>query len=134
MSRPRNISRAALRAYAARRRVLLALGYQSYDAYLASPLWARIRTRKLEDERRICYGCGAEGCSQVHHADYALATMEGKAPHRLFVVCEACHKACEFFGKVKIGPSEATATLEKIRASAIKLGFPGKTLLTFRKA
>ena len=115
MARPRNISRAALRAYGARRRVLMALGFDSYDSYLASDLWRRIRNAKLEAEGRICYGCGAPDCRQVHHGDYERATLEGKAPHRLMVVCDSCHEASEFIGKMKLSPAEATAELRKIR-------------------
>lgn len=115
MARPRNISRAALRAYGARRRVLMALGFDSYDAYLASDLWRRIRTRKLEDEGRICYGCGAPDCVQVHHGDYERPTLEGTAPHRLVVVCDSCHEACEYIGRTKLSPAEATNELRKLR-------------------
>jgi len=116
MSKPRNISRAALRAYAARRRVLLALGFDTYELYLASDLWRRIRNAKLDAEGRICYGCGAPDCVQVHHGDYERPTLEGKAPHRLMVVCDSCHEECEYFGKTKLGPAEATANLRKLRA------------------
>lgn len=121
MARPRNISRAALRAYGARRRALMALGFDSYELYLASDLWRRIRNAKLEAEGRTCYGCGASGCSQVHHGDYECATLEGKAPHRLFVVCDSCHEASEFIGKMKLSPGEATAELRKIRERRLRL-------------
>jgi hypothetical protein len=110
------MSREALRSYRQRLNCLRALGFDDYDAYLASPLWRSIRLRKLEEFKRQCFGCGAEGCSQVHHADYSFETLTGNRPERLFVVCDACHEAAEFYGKsLKLGPREATERLREIR-------------------
>lgn len=115
MARPRNISRQALVAYGRRKRELSRLGFSSYDEYLLSPLWGRIRTEKLKDEDCTCYGCGRKAAAEVHHSSYERAVLQGKAPHRLFVVCPDCHKEIEFIGKMKIGPGEATAALRKLR-------------------
>jgi hypothetical protein len=94
--------------------VLAKMGFQSYEAYLLSPLWAAIRQRKWEEDGKVCWGCG-EPADSVHHADYSLGVLKGEALHRLFSVCEACHKMCEFFLGVKLGPGEATRLLQQKR-------------------
>lgn len=115
MARPRRLSREALSAYRQRLNVLRAMGFVDYDAYLASPLWRSIRERKLLDDDRECYGCGALGCYQVHHDSYAREVLEGKAPDELFVTCDECHRRCEFLYGVKVGPRQATEALRAIR-------------------
>lgn len=115
MARPRRLSREALSAYRQRLSVLRAMGFPDYDAYLASPLWRSIREKKLLDDSRECFGCGAAGCYQVHHASYAREVLEGKAPDKLFTTCDDCHKCCEFLFGVKVGPRQATEALRTIR-------------------
>lgn len=123
MPRPRNISRQALVAYGRRKRELERLGFSSYDEYLSSPLWGRIRTEKLREQENACYGCLRQDAPvNVHHSSYERAVLQGKAPHRLFVVCDECHKQIEFIGKMKIGPGEATEALRKLRAKNLGKG------------
>lgn len=112
--RPPGITSLALQEYRERDRVLGALGFGSYDEYLASPLWRDIRLRKLK-EGNHCYGCGSGPCWQVHHADYSRETLLGESLTGLRTICEKCHKACEFFAGTKLSPSQATARLEKRR-------------------
>lgn len=120
MARPRRLSREALSAYRQRLNVLRAMGFDSYDAYLSSDLWRSIRDRKLLDDGRLCFGCGAPNCRQVHHGSYAREVLEGRAPHELFTTCDDCHKACEFLFGVKVGPKQATEALRKLRRERLK--------------
>jgi len=117
--RPKEITAEALAAYAARKRALKGMGFASYEAYLLSPLWASIRQRKWKEDGKICWGCD-EPAASVHHSSYALEVLKGDALHRLFSVCEACHKICEFFLGVKLGPGEATRLLQQRRKERVK--------------
>jgi hypothetical protein len=115
MPRPR-ISREAAKAYKARGRALRALGFPSYEAYLASSLWREtIRPRVLKAAGGLCCACGAPGCVQVHHECYSLAVLAGEDDSKLHVVCDGCHDSAHHFGGLLLGPSEATARLREIR-------------------
>lgn len=79
---------------AKRDEVLFRLGFASYQDYLRSPLWAGIRTAKLEATPR-CECCG-DKAQQVHHMTYTRSVLDGKRPHQLVCVCESCHVKIEF--------------------------------------
>lgn len=120
---------AALQVYRRRNKELAGLGYASYEEYLASPLWAAIRDRKLAAEGRRCYACGKEA-HQVHHGDYLEPTLAGPpegitggsfgwdrwlATAELYAVCRSCHEWAEHFLGQAVGPVIATARLKKRR-------------------
>jgi len=123
---------AALRAYKARNRILKAMGYASYDEYLASPLWREIHERKLEREGRRCFACGRTA-NQVHHGDYLVGTLTGPSEAaleklgtseawqwwlqtaELYAVCEKDHEWSEKFLGEPVGPELATRRLKNRR-------------------
>ena len=62
-----------------------------YGKYLASPLWAEIRTRVLERDKHTCQDCGGPA-NQVHHLSYSDAVMAGKDDSQLVSLCGDCHQ------------------------------------------
>lgn len=80
---------------AARERVLSALGFTTYNAYLLSPLWRSIRTRAMTRFRWRCRLC-QDKATEVHHLDYLDSTMRGRNPGSLVPVCHGCHEWIEF--------------------------------------
>lgn len=110
--------RSDARAYHQRNRVLFQLGFLSYDQYLRSPLWGRIRTQQLR-EHPNCYGCGCKA-EEVHHGNYRRETLAGTSNRGLYSVCERCHRTAEFLpGFGKVGPAQATQRLKAIRAGRL---------------
>lgn len=68
--------------YSERNAILRRLGYESYAAYLASPLWRAIRRRVLKRDGLNCCLCPA-AATEVHHDDYGEAMLEGRSISRL---------------------------------------------------
>jgi hypothetical protein len=123
------LTAAALQAYRRRNKVLAGLGFASYEDYLASPLWAEIRERKLAAEGRRCFACG-KVATQVHHGDYERETLrpifhplqreydswsDWLDMADLYAVCEPCHKWAEHFLGEKLPPESATKRLKNRR-------------------
>lgn len=81
--------------YAARDANLRALGFSSYQAYLASEMWAEIRGKVLERDGEKCRLCG-KPAGQVHHTSYAREVLAGRDLHRLAAICGGCHLYIEF--------------------------------------
>lgn len=108
--------RRAAKAYGARNRILVRLGFADYAAYLASPLWRKIRRRALTDgrgERRQCR-CG-EPAEQIHHARYTEANLTGRSLKGLVPACDACHRKAEWNDRgEKLPPDEATQRLRRV--------------------
>lgn len=77
--------------FVARTRALLAIGFSSYDSYLASPLWRGIRRRAFATHGKRCHRCG-EKASGIHHRDYSRVTLTGASVAALVPVCDACHQ------------------------------------------
>jgi len=110
--------------YCSRNNCLLSLGFDSYRAYLSSPLWKRIRSRVLCEKGNFCIRCGAE-TRLVHHSDYRIATLEGRDLSGLHPVCHGCH------GFAEVAPSgekrslgEANSLLGLTRRSSKKPSKP----------
>lgn len=80
--------------YSFRNRVLRWLGYKTYKAYLASPLWQGIRQRVLERDNHRCRMCNnpAEAC---HHDEYSKDVIEGARIDLIRAVCSWCHLQLE---------------------------------------
>lgn len=131
------LTAAALGAYRRRNKVLADLGFvppkgsglTEYDVYLASPLWAEIRERKLATEGRRCFACGKEA-TQVHHGDYEAATLlpafvmaaasledwrRWLSGVELYAVCATDHAWAEHFLGEKLAPASATRRLKNRR-------------------
>lgn len=126
---------AALLAYRRRNAVLKGLGFDSYVEYLASPLWAEIRERKLDSEGRRCFACG-KPATQVHHGNYEEETLTGPSQDaatylgvtigpaaweawlrhaELYAVCKVDHEWSEHFAGEKLPPEIATKRLKNRR-------------------
>jgi len=83
------------REYIIRNETLLRLGFSSYDEYLQSDLWRRIRKKAMRANDRQCVLCGATA-TEVHHTDYSEETLLGKNPDALLPLCNTCHAIAEF--------------------------------------
>lgn len=80
--------------YAYRNENLRRLGFKSYRSYLKSALWATIRARVIDRDKR-CVRCQWPKDLQVHHRAYDPATLRGDDINSLSTVCERCHKGAE---------------------------------------
>jgi hypothetical protein len=88
--------------YAVRTEALLALGYESYQAYLDSDLWKSIRERIFIRDHRLCRVCGKNPARSVHHITYSVMVLSGRDDSQLTAICGGCHKAVEFDGDKKL--------------------------------
>lgn len=71
------------------------LGFLSYDEYLRSNLWSRIRQAVFDKKGTSCCLC-TEDAVAVHHHSYAPSVMSGENLEPLFPICDRCHKSLEF--------------------------------------
>lgn len=113
------ITRDAILLYAQRNATLIELGYRTYEEYLISPLWRRLRAKAMMHAKKSCFACGSVAV-QVHHRSYSRATLKGKKPENLVAVCDSCHDRAEFQNGVKVGPTEANRVLDNIRAARLQ--------------
>ncbi len=90
----RQAGRRPAASYGERDGYLRQLGFSTYQAYLASPLWQEIRARKLAKHRR-CQLCD-RWASQVHHSKYTLQNLQGRSGKWLLSICGGCHLKVEF--------------------------------------
>lgn len=74
--------------------------HRSYQGYLNSPEWLRIRERVLR-LRRKCELCSADA-EQVHHDSYDSVVMAGAMDDCLVSLCCECHHEIEFDGSEKL--------------------------------
>lgn len=117
---PQQVS-ARKEAYGARKQILKSMGFASYQAYLASDLWKRIRARVLAKSSK-CSGfkCGKRA-TQVHHGKYGRRELSGDDLTHLYPVCGGCHFRSEFgAGRVKLTPHQATNKLLRRRSGKRK--------------
>jgi hypothetical protein len=64
---------------------------ESYDDYLESSYWAKVRTKALVAADCKCSRCGSPEKLQVHHKQYCKRFTELQNMHLLEVLCQACH-------------------------------------------
>jgi 5-methylcytosine-specific restriction endonuclease McrA len=62
-------------------------GFVSYEAFLQSGLWRRLRQETLVQASWRCSRCGTKKKLQVHHTHYQDLTSSSG----LRVLCEHCH-------------------------------------------
>ena len=79
--------------YHERERHLQVLGFQSYDAYLKSAVWKKIRRRVLQ-AATTCLRCSRHATT-LHHASYDLETLRGDRVDTLVPACRRCHRQGE---------------------------------------
>lgn len=101
--------------YRIRTQSLIQLGFKTYDDYLASDLWLRIKAEVLERDRGICKTCG-KAAYTAHHVTYGLAVMLGQDLSQLISICRGCHYSCEFKGEKKLRYTGQIAESLKKRA------------------
>ncbi len=80
--------------YQIRNELLRGMGFDTYRAYLESPLWKVIRTRQLELNPWCSLRCG-KLARIVHHSRYTADNLTGASVAHLHPLCHACHKAIE---------------------------------------
>src|SRR5580704_11307413 len=78
-----------------RETILKRLGHGSYESYLYSPVWQRIRRRIFKRDNRQCVRC-SEKATQVHHLTYTEPVLKGEDDTQLVSVCAECHDRIEF--------------------------------------
>jgi len=71
------------------------LGFKTYNDYLKSNLWFRIRQLVLERDGKCCQVCDTPS-KTVHHIDYTITIMSGEGDqHELIILCKSCHNFVE---------------------------------------
>lgn len=99
------------------RRKLAVLEVKTYDEYLASNHWAKLRRRLIASE---CWACGSDKRLCLHHSTYASLGMEKAGD--LYTLCAPCHRSLHYMAnrtgslipkkktkKRKPGPGRATS-------------------------
>ena len=69
-----------------------ALRQESYDDYLDSSYWHKVRKKALLAANHRCVRCGSEQFLQVHHRSYCRRFSEHENMHLLEVLCSRCHE------------------------------------------
>jgi 5-methylcytosine-specific restriction endonuclease McrA len=65
---------------------------ESYDDYLESSYWAKVRMKALVAANCKCSRCGSLEKLQVHHKQYCKRFTELQNMHLLEVLCQSCHQ------------------------------------------
>jgi hypothetical protein len=90
MSKMPEVARVARDRHRFRKR-LAALGFENYDAYLASPHWAEVKRQyRLSGKPQACVACGSRSF-QIHHRTYERLGNEHMQD--LDALCRSCHRA-----------------------------------------
>jgi len=101
--------------YMRRDATLRDMGYPSYKAYLASPLWKSIRAKVIERAHGKCHICGGKA-TEVHHRLYWREVLDGRWLNNLNAVCRTCHELGEFGDEgQKVSMREANRRLTRFR-------------------
>lgn len=82
--------------YLNRQKTLEKLGYSSYQEYLKSELWSRIRNEEINRYQGKCGLCQKKPAYTVHHHDYSKQALLGSDRNRLTPICKSCHRKIEF--------------------------------------
>lgn len=96
-----------MKPYVQRDFVLRSMGFPTYAAYLASPLWAGIRQRVLRLRNYRCEMCDNRA-ELVHHNLYRREELIGQSLRGMKALCHACHEQVEFRAGQKVGVVEAS--------------------------
>jgi rRNA maturation protein Nop10 len=81
--------------YKSRRKVLKRLGFKSYQAYLASPLWRSVREQVYALKGDRCTICGSPA-TELHHNRYHRKDLLGLTLDNIHPLCRECHEEIEF--------------------------------------
>jgi len=64
---------------------------ESYDDYLNTDYWQKVREKAIANANCKCQKCGSIEKLQVHHKIYCPRFTELENIHLLEVLCEKCH-------------------------------------------
>jgi 5-methylcytosine-specific restriction endonuclease McrA len=64
---------------------------ETYDSFLESDYWTRVRAAMFLKHNAKCQVCGAIDKLQVHHKSYPKRYTELQNLHLLELLCESCH-------------------------------------------
>lgn len=103
----------AINSYSKRNKILNGLGYSSYQQYLQSPHWKRVRGRMYQSKCVYkCYCCSKLNMLQLHHKSYKSLGKENL--NHLIWLCEKCHKRTHALTNYKgLGLWKAAKCLKK---------------------
>lgn len=87
-------------SYQSREIHLKEIGFGSYQAYLKSDLWKKVRSAVYKAKGDRCFRC-SEKAEVIHHTRYHKNDLLGKTLLFLFPVCSKCHEYIEFSKKGK---------------------------------
>lgn len=90
---PRTEEEMVRQAYETRNKSVKQLGYSSYQEYLASDDWKKIREEILVPGT-LCLVCDCPA-QVVHHVRYTTNVLLGLTPSRLAPLCHRCHEQIE---------------------------------------
>lgn len=96
-----------LRPYSNRDFILRSIGFQSYQEYLLSEKWQKIRLRVLQLRNFTCELCAGRA-TQVHHNIYGKKELLGQSLRGMKALCGECHEKIEFSHGRKVGLVEAS--------------------------
>jgi hypothetical protein len=65
---------------------------ESYDDYLESNYWTKVRATAIAAANYKCIRCGSTENLQVHHRQYCKRFTELQNMHLLEVLCLRCHR------------------------------------------
>jgi hypothetical protein len=88
--------------YCQRSKALRAIGFDSYEKYLASELWAGIRAKAIARHGAACILCRSGARLELHHNRYDVDTLLGASLRFVVPLCSDCHEAIEFENSQKI--------------------------------
>ena len=71
------------------------LGYASYDEYLQSRHWAKLKEQRIKNKNAKCHICGSKAWLLLHHRTYENLGREKKQD--LVVLCTRCNKLIHFY-------------------------------------
>ena len=72
-----------------------ALGFRTYNDYLASTLWRRIKSQELRKADGKCAACG-KSTRTIHHRDYRPRVLSGEDRSALVALCQPCHDVVHY--------------------------------------
>ncbi len=113
--RAEELSKDNWRAYSIRNKALAEIGFATYAAYLASPLWKEIRAKRLAISSQC--SCCEEQAAIVHHDFYYKKLLLGdeiSVARDLYPLCNGCHRRVEFDGKRKRSAGEAVREFRRM--------------------
>ncbi len=107
--------------YAERQHILGLMGFKTYDLYLKSYLWKKIRVQVFETHGRRCWICRKRGtATQVHHEYYTAQNLSGDTVSGLRTICPSCHHLIEYTNGEKLTGRQSRRKSSMLRKGPVK--------------